>query len=174
MMIPIKKHCLLAAVAATYYCYSNNSKNKFVVFGRSKNHCNPDYKSIALKVKQLKENKPALFTRMFQLSPEAFDKVLDIIYPKLTPKKFTTKFYVPPTIKLCLGLRLLAGASYLDLSFGYNVPPSSVHHYAWQALNAIDSSKHKYLNNIKSPIHSSADQLRELELGFAKLTELKL
>jgi len=111
---------------------------------------------------------------MFRLSPEAFDKVLDIIYPKLMPKKFTTKFYVPPTIKLCLGLRLLAGASYLDLSFGYNVPLSSVHHDAWQALDAIDSSKHKYLDNMKSIMHSSADQLRELESGFAKLMELKL
>jgi hypothetical protein len=62
-----KKHCLLAAVAATYDCSSNKSNNKFVVFGRSKNHCNPDYKSKALKVKHLKENKPALFTRMFRL-----------------------------------------------------------------------------------------------------------
>jgi len=43
-----EKHCLLAAVAATYYCSSNKSNNKFVVFGRSKNRCNPDSKSIAL------------------------------------------------------------------------------------------------------------------------------
>jgi hypothetical protein len=76
---------------------------------------------------------------MFWLSQEAFDTVLDIIKPKLMPKKFTTKHYVPPMIKLCLGLCLLAGASYLDLSFGYNVTPNSVHFYAWQALDAIDS-----------------------------------
>jgi len=90
------------------------------------------------------------------------------------PKKFTTKFYVPPTIKLCLGLRLLAGASYLVLSFGYNVPPSSVHHYAWQALDAIDSSMHAYLDNIKSPIHATAKELSQLELGFAELSDLNL
>ena len=95
---------------------------------------------------------------MFRLSPEAFDKVLGIIQPKLLPKKFTMTYYVPPLIKLCLGLHLLAGASYLDLSFGYNVTPSSVHHYARQALDAIDSSMHTYLDNIKSSIHATAKE----------------
>ena len=105
------KRCqLVASVAATLYYFSKR-RNKFVIVGRSKNHCNPDYKSSIHKVKKLKEDQPALFTRMFWLSPEAFDKVLDIIKPKLMPQKFTTKHYVPPMIKLCLGLRLLAGAS---------------------------------------------------------------
>jgi hypothetical protein len=90
---------------------------------------------------------------LFWLSPEAFDKVLDIIKPKFMPKKFTTKHYIPPMIKLCFGLGLLAGASYLDLSFGYKVTPNCVHYFAWQALYAIDSSNDKYLDNIKSPIH---------------------
>jgi hypothetical protein len=99
---------------------------------------------------------------------------MDIIKPKLISKKFSAKNSVPPMVKLCLGLRLLAGASYLDLSFGYNVTPSSVHHYAWQALDAIDSSMHAYLDNIKSPIHATAKELSQLELGSAELSDLNL
>jgi hypothetical protein len=77
-------------------------------------------------------------------------------------------------VKLCLGLRLLAGGSYLDLSFGYNVTPSCINHYAWQALDAIDSSMHTYLDNIKSPIHGTAKELSQLELGLAELSDFKL
>jgi hypothetical protein len=168
-----QRRLLVAAVAASFFS-SNNKAKKFTSGSRMKRRSNPDYRSIVIKVTNLKVKTPALFTRMFRLSPQAFDKVLEIIQPKLLPKKFTVKYYVPPLIKLCLGLRLLAGASYLDLSFGYNVPPSVVHTYAWQALDAIDSSKHKYLDNIKSPIHITAEELSRLELGFAELTDFKL
>jgi len=75
-------------------------------------------------------------------------------------------------IKLCLGLHLLAGASYLDLRFGYNVTTSSVHCSAWQTLDAINnSSKHKYLDTLKSPIYSTVEEGSQLELGFAILDE---
>jgi len=99
---------------------------------------------------------------------------MDIIKPKLISKKVSAENSVPPMVKLCLGLCLLAGASYLDLSFGYNVTPSSVHHYAWQALDAIDSSMYAYLDNIKSPIHATAKELSQLELGSAELSDLNL
>jgi len=56
------------------------------------------------------------------------------------PKKRKWRIYVPPMIKLCLGLHLLAGVSYLDLSFGYDVPHNTVHFYSWQALHAVDAS----------------------------------
>jgi hypothetical protein len=35
---------------------------------------------------------------------------------------------------------------------------SIVHYYAWPALDAIDSSKHPYLNYIKPPIHATAEK----------------
>jgi len=168
----IKHRCLLAAVATSVFISSKTKK--FIVVGRTKKHCNADYQSIVFKITNLKMEKPALFTRMFRLSPKAFDKVMDIVKPKLISKKFSAKNSVPPMVKLCLGLRLLAGASYLDLSFGYNVTPSSVHHYAWQALDAIDSSMYAYLDNIKSPIHATAKELSQLELGSAELSDLNL
>jgi len=45
----------------------------------------------------------------------SFDKVLIIIELQLLPVKRTAKYFVPPLIKLCLGLHVLAGGSYLDL-----------------------------------------------------------
>jgi hypothetical protein len=111
---------------------------------------------------------------MYQLSPTSFDKVLQIIEPDLKPAGPVGKHIIPPIIKLCLGLRFLTGGSYLDLSFGYEVPPSVVHYYAWQALHAIDNSTDPFLDNIKSPIHASDDKLMELEEGFVSLSDYKL
>ncbi len=67
---------------------------------------------------------------MYHLSLSSFDELLSIIEPSLQPRKKSGKNFVLPTIKLCLGLRMLAGGSFLDLSFGYNVPHNCVHFYA--------------------------------------------
>jgi len=77
-------------------------------------------------------------------------------------------------IKLCCALRFLAGGSYLDISFAYDVPPNTVHFYVWQALNAIDRSQDPLLDNIKSPIYATAAELEALELDFAKLSKYQL
>jgi hypothetical protein len=43
---------------------------------------------------------------------------------------------------------------------------------AWQTLDAINnSSKHKYLDTLKSPIYSTVEEGSQLELGFAILDE---
>ncbi len=82
-----RRRLLVAAVAASFFS-SNNEVKKFTFGSRMKRRSNPDYRSIVKKVTNLKVEKPALFTRMFWLSPQAFDKVLGIIQPKLLPKKF--------------------------------------------------------------------------------------
>jgi hypothetical protein len=74
----------------------------------------------------------------------------------------------PPIIKLCLGLCLLAGGSYLDLSFAYDVPHNTVHKYAWKSIHAINHSADPFLDNIKSPTHCTAEELSRLENGFAQ------
>jgi hypothetical protein len=91
-----------------------------------------------------------------------FDKVLTMIELQLLPVKKAAKYFVPPLIKLCLGLHVLAGGSYLDLSFGYDVPHNTVYCYTWQALNAIDHSTHLFLNNITSPISKTVEELEML------------
>ncbi len=65
-----------------------------------------------------------------------------------------------------------AGRSYLDLSFGYYVPPGSVHFYAWQAIHILDHCTDPFLDNMRSPIYATPEELQELEHGFAKLSEL--
>ena len=110
---------------------------KYIVQDRCPNRSDAGYDKVVERVQRMKREKPALFTRMYRLSPSSFNKVLSIIEPQLLPIKKTAKYFVPPLIKLCLGLRVLAGGSYLDLSVGYDVPHNSVHHYAWLALDAI-------------------------------------
>jgi hypothetical protein len=153
---------------------SVNYSTTWKVIGRSCNRETSNYESVVLKINNLKLNQPLLFTRMFRLSPGSFDRILAIIHNNLIPKKPGGKHYVPPLIKLCIGLRILAGGSYLDISFGYNVPHNVVHHYGWQALHAIDQSTDSFLDNIKSPIYKTDDELEELENGFASLSNFKL
>ena len=163
---------VIAAVASSVI--SSDMGNKFTVIGKLGNHTDADYNGTVKKIMKLKQSQPLLFTRIYRLSPTAFDRTLAIIEPDLRPKKPTAKYFVPPMIKLCVGLRVLAGGSYLDLSFGYDIPHGTVHFYAWQALNAIDRSTDPFLDNIKSPIHATAQQLESLEHGFAKLSHFKL
>jgi hypothetical protein len=77
------------------------------------------------------------------------------------------KNILPPSIKLCIGVQILAGGSYLDLSFGYDTPQNTVIKYSWQALNAINCSTDPFLDTINSPIHVNSDDLSALKNGFA-------
>ncbi len=95
---------------------------------------------------------------------------LAITEPELRPQKMTGEKIVPPIIPLCLGLCLLTGGSYLDLSFGYEVPSNKLHKYFWQALNAIDCFTDPFFDNIKSSsIHAPSDEL-SVKNGFASLS----
>jgi hypothetical protein len=71
--------------------------------------------------------KSLLFTRIYCLLPKSFDRTMEIFEGELDPRKLRGDNIVPPIIKLCLGLQLLAGGSYLDLSFAYDVPYNTVH-----------------------------------------------
>jgi hypothetical protein len=69
---------------------------------------------------------------MYRLSLKAFDKVFNAIEADLMPKELTAMYFVPPLpptlmIKLCIVLHFLAVGSYLDISFGYDVPHYTVH-----------------------------------------------
>ena len=165
-----KRRRLIVAVA----CAVASLSKRDVVHGRLPNRTTAEYDRVVKRILTMRDEKPNLFTRMYRLSPSSFDKVLAIIKPQLLPRKKTAKYFVPPLIKLCLGLRVLAGGSYLDLSFGYDVPHSTVHFYAWQALHAIDQSTDPFLDNIKSPTRATEEEREKLEHGFAELSNFKL
>lgn len=167
-----KRQRLIAAVVCSISTCTTSPK--YIVVDRRPNRCDAVYDTVLERILKMKTQKPALFSRMYRLSPASFDKVLSIIEPELLPIKRTAKYFVPPLIKLCLGLRVLAGGSYLDLSVGYDVPHNCVHFYAWQALHAIDRSTDLFIDNIESPIFRTAEELEKLERGFAELSDFKL
>ena len=119
---------------------------KFCVEGRQPNRDDVDYDIVVKKILKLKYNSPKFFKRLYRLHPDDFDKVLEIITPSLLPKRKNSKHIVPPIISLCLGLRFLAGGSYLDMAFGYEVPAEHIHYYTWKALTNI--------NNLIAPLVS--------------------
>jgi len=151
-----------------------STHRRIAVVGRNPNRITTDYSRVVEKILCLKQTNPSLFTRMYRLSPTSFDRVLAIVGEDLKPKGPGGCNVVPPIIKLCLALRVLAGGSYLDLSFSYDVPHNVVHHYAWQAIHAIDQSRDPFIDNIVSPTQSSQEKLRELERGFAGLSGYRL
>ena len=63
---------------------------------------------------------------------------------------------------------MLAGGSYLDISFGYDVSHSSVYTIFKKVLGAID----KRLDNIQFPFKSE-EELKKLEETFAKIFMLR-
>ena len=137
------------------------------IIGRNPNRHDVDYPQVVGRILRLKLN-PRLFTRMFRLSPASFDRVLSIIDPVLRPVGVGVKNIVPPIIKLCLGLRILAGGSYLDLNFAYQITHNHIHHYAWEAIVAIDSSMDSFIDNISFPLDDPV-KLDKLAAGFSRL-----
>jgi len=170
--LDIHKTVVVAAVACSWLL---EHEDDAIVHDRHGNRTTGvDYDLVVLIIVRLKTNNPSLFTRMFRLSPSSFDRILSIIEDDLKPSGPGGRNIVPPMIKLCLALRFLAGGSYLDLHVAYHVPHNAIHHYVWQAIIAIDKSIHPFLNNIKSPIQASAEELEVLEDGFARLSGYRL
>jgi len=143
---------------------------KIKVIDRNPNRSDVDYDSVLQNIYEYKDKFPSIFTRMYRLSPVSFDKVLQSIKFSLQPDGPGGKNIVPPIIKFCLGLRLLAGGSYLDLAFGYKVLPNCIPTYAMEAITAMAESEDPFLDNIKSPIHCTSHELEILESGFAKFS----
>ena len=167
-----KKRKMKSAVIGLVSILQRKRGPRYTIKGRKPNR-NIDYTVAVERINRLKLN-PLFFQRSYRLSISTFEKVLDIIRSDLEPKGKGGKNHVPPVVQLCLGLRLLAGASFLDLSHSYEVPPSHIHHYAWKAIFAINDSKHPFLNNIISPIHMSTSELEKVEEGFARLSGYRL
>jgi hypothetical protein len=151
--------CSIAVATACLGWHCITERASVQVKRRCPNHTAADYDAVVKKIKNLTLKKPLMFMRMYCLSPKSFDRTLGIIEGELLPRKVRGRNIIRPSIKLCLSLHLLAGGSYLDLSFAYDVPHNTMHKYAWQSLHAINHSADPFLEYIKSPIHFTAEQI---------------
>jgi len=99
----------------------------------------------------------------------SFKSLLETIKDKIT--KDITKavnssgWPIHPSIKLAIALRYLAGGSYLDLAFGFNIAYKGIMVYVWEVLEAIDMN----MNNINFPFDNEA-LLRQQEQGFMDIS----
>jgi hypothetical protein len=88
--------------------------------------------------------------------------LLVILKPQLLPAGPGGQNYVSPILKLCLGLHCLSIGIYLDLSFAYEMPYTSVHFYIWQDITAIDNSSASLIEKIYFPTNG-AEKLEEID-----------
>jgi hypothetical protein len=123
-------------------------RRKFTVDDRAGNK-QRDRRAALLKITTMSD---AYFKRMFRLDRSTFSWLLNLIRPKIQgcEKQACCSSGSPvfPEIKLALALRFLAGGSYLDLAFAFNVSHKHVMDYVWEVFEAID----QLLNNITFPL----------------------
>ncbi len=119
------------------------------------------------KILNMSRNNPRKFQRYYRLHREDFFDVHDKIKEDIeSDKKYadlSSGSPIPTILKLAITLRFLAGGSYLDIAFGYEVHESSVYVVVWDVLEAIN----KHVDNIKFP-YGDEIKLRDLEQSFMK------
>ena len=120
--------------------------------------------------KRMADLSDTLFKRMYRFDRPTFDWLLLQIKPKIENTdggkafaRMTCGSEVTPTIKLAVTLRMLAGGSYLDISFGYGIAPSTVYTIFHEVCEAIDEC----IDNIKFP-YNDIEALKKLERTFDK------
>ena len=110
-----------------------------------------------------------LFKRMFRMSKPSFYKLLNLIRPHLKKKSIlhainSSGSIISDHVCLAITLRWMAGASYIDLLFGWDIAAGSF--YAedgplWSTMNAIDKAL-----DLSFPLHDEA-KLRKIADGFS-------
>lgn len=85
---------------------------------------------------------PKMFRKSFRMSRGTFQLLLDTVR-ELVERKFLSRTEyrretIPADIRLAITLRILAGASYCDLSLAYQVKESTVFHIFASTCNALN------------------------------------
>ena len=109
------------------------------------------------------------FKQNYRLDRVTFMDLLSKITPDLAPQpnQVCDDANVDPVIQLAITLRMLAGGSYLDIAFGYDVGLSSVYAIFKKVLVAIDNN----VDNIQFPVDCE-QALRDLEQTFIKFPKV--
>ena len=140
-----------------------------VVEGRLPNE-HRDRLTVKLKIMTMK---PRDFKRNYRLDRKTFFHLLSLIRLDIEPSvisairaEASSGDSIDPVIQLAITLRILAGGSYLDIAFGYNVGNSTVYPIFWKVMEAIN----KRLSNIDFPWENE-ELLREMEGQFNNLSK---
>ena len=155
------KMCVCSAIAAVIGSFKLDRQR-----ASSERSANTPRDRAQVKMK-IMTMKPATFKRNYRLDRDSFMSLLSEIRNDLEPHpgQVREENNVDPMIQLAVCLRMLAGGSYLDISFGYDVGHSSVYTIFKKVLEAID----KRVDNIKFP-YKSEEELKKLEETFAKIS----
>ena len=129
-----------------------------------------DRLTVKLKIMTMK---PRDFKRNYRLDRKTFFHLLSLIRLDIEPSvisairaEASSGDSIDPVIQLAITLRILAGGSYLDIAFGYNVGNSTVYPIFWKVMEAIN----KRLSNIDFPWENE-ELLREMEGQFNNLSK---
>jgi hypothetical protein len=89
----------------------------------------------------------AKFRRLYRMSQQSFAVLAGIADPRLQRRIFRSGIAATVDVKIMLSvtLRLLAGASYLDVGWPYGIAESTVYRISDETLQAIDEA----LDNIQ-------------------------
>ena len=168
-----KKRKMIALVVAAVAIFETKRKEKnsvepprkkFKVVGKLSNKIR-DRSPVRDLIYKIAVDEPRLFKRMYRMDPAIFFGLVDKISPHICKNQNHTKNPIPPEVYLAITLRWLAGGSYLDLAFGYNIPHTSLHHYIKKVLHVLDT----VIDNIKFPIND-IEKLQNLSEEFDVFT----
>jgi hypothetical protein len=105
------------------------------------------------------------FTRAFRMSPDCFGKLLLLLRVRLERDERqgyrTSGGVVEPAVRLGLTLRILAGASYLDMMHKFRVAKSTVFDIFWDTVQAI----YECISLPALPF-GNTDELRRMSIDF--------
>lgn len=82
------------------------------------------------------------FRRLYRLGKETFSKVVDLVNPLCQRKQLRLNSKIASVkveVMLAVALRILAGASYLDVSWPYGIATSTVYDIFHEMLEAMDN-----------------------------------
>ena len=164
-----QRFSVVTGVATVLTCLEVNNFRTKVVEGRA-----PNVRRDRLYVKQkIQSLSPRDFKRNYRLDKKSFYDLLSKIRSDIqTSGRGNTSAInssgdsIDPVIQLAIALRLLAGGSYLDISFGYNVGISTVYPIFWKVLKAID----RRVQNINFDFEDE-DKLKQMESFFTQLSK---
>jgi DDE superfamily endonuclease len=105
------------------------------------------------------------FTRAFRMSPDCFGKLLSVLRVRLERDEMqgyrSSGGVVEPAVRLGMTLRILAGASYLDMMLTFRVAKSTVFAIFWDTFQAIDDCI-----SLPALPFANADELRRMAIDF--------